>query len=131
MKVLGVEFAGKEMRYILTSQENGEVNWKDNIYERISLAETRSHEHLCAFNTAIGTLLTELKPDLIGVKQFQENGSMSAGGAAIKMEAIFLLNAACEIKFVSSHKIKKLALENPPKKYISNALKAAILAGEK
>ncbi|UKV16163.1 DUF3010 family protein [Thalassospiraceae bacterium SW-3-3] len=130
MKVLGVEFAGKEMRYILTSQENGEVNWED-IYDKISLSETRSHEHLCAFNTAIGTLLAELKPDLIGIKQFLENGSMSAGGAAIKMEAIFLLNAACETKFISSQKIKKLPLEDPPMKYLSNALKAAILAGKK
>ncbi|HCK17762.1 MAG TPA: hypothetical protein DHW36_04550 [Thalassospira sp.] len=129
MKVLGIEFAGKEMRYILTYQNDDEITW-DAIYEKLSLSETRSHEHLRTFNTAVGTLLAEIEPDLIGIKKFQENGSMSSGGAAIKMEAILLLNATCEVKFISSQKIKKFLVDNPPKKYIANALTAAILAGE-
>lgn len=129
MKILGIEFAGKEMRYILTHCDNKEITWGDT-YERISLSETRSHEHLRTFNTAVGTLLAEIEPDLIAIKQFQENGSMSSGGAAIKMEAILLLNATCEVKFISSQKIKKCSADNPPKKYIANALKAAVVAGE-
>lgn len=57
---------------------------------------------------------------------------MSAGPASIKMEAIALANAPCDVEFVSAQKIAKC--DTPigiDKKYLESAYKAAASCSKK
>lgn len=74
---------------------------------RISLSATRSSDALRAFQSAVQTLLNDMAPDLIAIKEKPEKGAMQAGAAALKMEGIVLANAPCPTKFVSGARINK------------------------
>lgn len=93
------------MNYVLiTREESGFVVSQAN---RVKLAGTRDRDALNAFQNAVLTIFNTAAPDRIAIKLKPESGAMSAGAAAMKMEAIVLANAPCPAQFVSGARIKK------------------------
>jgi hypothetical protein len=126
MKVIGIEFAASEMNYVVVDcgVDNSLAVTASN---RLNLSETRSHEALRAFQQAVKTLLKDVSPDYIAIKTKPEKGSMAAGPAALKMEAIVLASAPCEVKFISGARINKcVESDSSLKAYHHPAFKAAV-----
>lgn len=125
MKVMGVEFAGSNLYYVVI-----ELNDKNDVHvlqsNRLVLGETRSRDSLVSFQNAVFTLFNVASPDLIGIKSKPEAGAMKAGAAALKMEGIVLANSPCDVDFVSGVRINKCGVEDPALfAYLQPALKAA------
>lgn len=125
MKVMGVEFAGSYLHYVVV-----ELNDKREVQvlqsNRLVLGDTRSRDSLVAFQNAVSTLFNATAPNLIGIKAKPEKGAMTAGAAALKMEGIVLANSPCEVDFVSGVRINKCVVEDAALfAYLQPALKAA------
>lgn len=125
MKVMGVEFAGSNLHYVLL-----ELNDKNEVHviqsNRLVIGDTRSRAALISFQTAVSALFNAATPQLIGIKAKPESGAMKAGAAALKMEGIVLANSPCEVDFVSGVRINKCTAENPALfAYLQPAFKAA------
>jgi len=125
MKVMGIEFAGSHMNYVVV-----DLNDKNEVHvlqaNRLVLGDTRSRDSLIAFQNAVSTLFNAASPNLIGIKSKPEAGAMKAGAAALKMEGIVLANSPCEVDFVSGARINKCTVENDALfGYLQPALKAA------
>lgn len=125
MKVIGIEFAASDMNYVVVKSDAG-GNITVEATNRLRLADTRSPDALRAFQQAVGTLLSDSSPDRIAIKAKPEKGSMAAGPAALKMEALVLAALSCDVQFVSGARINKCAdPEKPLKAYHVPAFKAA------
>lgn len=125
MKVMGVEFAGSNLHYVVV-----ELNDKNELLvvqsNRLVLGNTRSRDSLVSFQNAVSTLFNAASPNLIGIKAKPEAGAMMAGAAALKMEGIVLANSPCEVDFVSGARINNCLIEDPSLfSYLQPALKAA------
>ncbi|HEX4769539.1 MAG TPA: DUF3010 family protein [Bryobacteraceae bacterium] len=126
MKVVGIEFASSDMNYVILERNNpGKLEML--AANRISLDDTRSCDALRAFQRAVQTLLKDTSPALIAIKEKPEKGAMQAGAAALKMEAIVLADARCDVRFISGARINKCDAPEPPiKAYHRPAFKAAV-----
>lgn len=125
MKVMGIEFAGSSMIYVVV-----ELDDKNDVRilqkNRLVLGETRARDSLVAFQAAVSTLFNSASPGLIGIKAKPEAGAMKAGAAALKMEGIVLANSPCEVDFISGSRINKITSEDEALfAYLQPALKAA------
>lgn len=125
MKVMGIEFSGRCLCYVVI-----ELNEKNDVQvlqsNRLVLGNTRCRDSLISFQNAVSTLFNAASPNLIGIKTKPEAGAMRAGAAAIKMEGIVLANSPCEVDFVSGAQINKCTVKDPALfAYLQPALKAA------
>lgn len=128
MKVLGIEFASDDMNYVIIERTTKE-HVKVCASNRLSLRETRSPEALRAFQQAIQTLLTDTAPARIAIKDKPERGTMRAGSGALKMEALVLATAHCDVQFVSGARINQCSAPSVKlKSYHHPAYKAALCA---
>lgn len=127
MKVLGVEFSGNKLHYVLLEKSGDSFCVLQS--HRFVLAETRSREALMAFQNAMLTLYNSSAPDKLAIKEKPVSGRMKAGAAALKMEGIALANAPCSVEFISGARINQCEADrgNLPK-YLELALKAAVVA---
>lgn len=125
MKVMGVEFAGSNLHFVVIQlNDKGEGSVLQS--NRLVLGDTRSRDSLVSFQNAVSTLFNTASPDLIGIKAKPEAGAMMAGAAALKMEGIVLANSPCEVDFVSGARINKCSVEDSTLfAYLQPALKAA------
>jgi hypothetical protein len=125
MKVMGVEFAGSYLNYVVIElDDKNEIRVLQS--NRLTLGETRSRDSLVAFQNAVSTLFNIASPHLIGIKTKPESGSMMAGAAALKMEGVVLANSPCEVDFVSGTRINKCEVTDSSLfAYLQPALKAA------
>lgn len=129
MRVLGIEFAGSDMFYVVIDSADGVKSIGSG--SRLSLGETRSRTALMAFQSAVTTLINETVPDRVAIKAKPENGNMRAGAAALKMEGIVLANCRCDVDFVSGARVNKAeAIPNEMYGYLQPALRAAVAAME-
>lgn len=130
MKSLGIEFSSNKLIYVLIENFDSELIIRSS--NKLELSATRDREALVAFQTALRAVYNATAPDVIGIKAKPENGQMSAGAAALKMEGISLACSPCPVHFFSGVKIN--ACKTPDdirmKKYQIPALKSAILALE-
>jgi len=106
MTIIGIEFAGSQMNYVVVRYEDG-GELKVLFANRLSLRDTRSPDSLRAFQQAVQTLQQETSPTVIAIKDKPESGAMQAGAAALKMEGIVLANAPCQTRFISGARINK------------------------
>lgn len=84
MRVLGIEFAGSNMNYVLLEKtEDGLKLLQSN---RLAVGGTRSRDALIAFQRAVQTTFNATAPTLIAIKEKPEKGTLQAGAAALKME---------------------------------------------
>lgn len=128
MKAIGIEFAASDMNYVVIdcSTDGTIVVTAAN---RLSLADTRSPDGLKVFQQAVKTLMNDLAPDRIAIKAKPEKGAMAAGPAALKMEALVLATAPCDVRFISGARINKCNVPaGPVKAYHLPAFKAAACA---
>lgn len=127
MKVLGVEFSSSQMNYVAI-RSNGDA-YEVITSNRMTLSGTRDRNALIAFQDAAKTLLNDVGPDLLAIKEKPEAGRMQAGAASLKMEAILLANAPCAVDFVSGARINQTDDEGLTLyAYLQPALKAAVAA---
>lgn len=127
MKVLGVEFSSFHMNYVAI-RPNGD-SYEVMTSSRMTIGGTRDRNALVAFQDAVKTLLNEVDPELLAIKEKPEAGRMQAGAASLKMEAIVLANAPCVADFVSGRRINQTHYEDPSLyAYLQPALKAAVAA---
>ncbi|PMR76063.1 DUF3010 family protein [Billgrantia endophytica] len=127
MKVLGIEFSGNSLHYVLV--EEGGEDFQVLQSNRLVLAETRSRDALIAFQNAMQTLYNATAPDRVAIKEKPESGRMKAGAAALKMEGITLANAPCPVEFISGARINQCtASRGVLPKYFEPALRAAVVA---
>lgn len=125
MRVLGIEFAGSRMFYVLIEmQEDGSLVVASA--NKLLIGETRSRESLIAFKDAVSILFNSTKPELLAIKAKPESGQMMAGAAALKMEGIILANSPCTVDFVSGARINACpATDAKLHAYLQPALKTA------
>src|SRR5262245_25305525 len=126
MNVLGVEFAGSDMIYVLLEQANGRPVIRTK--NKIPLSDTRNADALNAFRSAVETVLTSSCPDVVAIKEKSEAGDCQyrAGAAALKMEGILLAHARCRIEFISGRRINGCQVtDDSLHKYAQPAYKAA------
>jgi len=127
VKVLGVEFSSSQMNYVAI-RSNGDA-YEVITSNRMTLSGTRDRNALIAFQDAAKTLLNDVGPDLLAIKEKPEAGRMQAGAASLKMEAILLANAPCAVDFVSGARINQTDDEGLTLyAYLQPALKAAVAA---
>ena len=128
MKVIGIEFAASDMNYVVVESDPvGSI--AVHTANRLKLADTRSPDALRAFQQAVRTLLSDLSPDLVAIKNKPERGAMGAGPSALKMEALVLAALSCDVKFISGARINKYdGPEKSLKAYHVPAFKAAACA---
>jgi hypothetical protein len=106
MKVIGIEFAANDMNYVVVDGgPEGAINITAS--NRLTLADTRSPDGLRMFQHAVRTLISDLAPDIVAIKQKPEKGAMAAGAAALKMEALVLATVPCSVRFISGARINK------------------------
>lgn len=92
MIVMGIEFAGSNMNYVvIESNADNEVHIRQA--NRLVMGDTRSRDSLVSFQNAISTLFNATSPNLVGIKAKPEAGAMMAGAASLKMEGIVLANS--------------------------------------
>jgi hypothetical protein len=106
MKIIGIEFAASDMNYVVLNRDEC-ANISVASANRLSLGGTRSPEALRTFQQAFQTIVKDVSPSLIAIKAKPEKGSMMAGPAALKMEALVLANVSCEVRFISGARINK------------------------
>ncbi|HIJ78919.1 MAG: DUF3010 family protein [Desulfobulbaceae bacterium] len=127
MKALGIEFSSNKLIYLLVEKHAGGLSVLAS--GKLELAATRDRDAIVAFQTALIAVYKATAPEVIGMKAKPEKGQMSAGAAALKMEAISLACSPCPVHFLSGAKINGCeAPEEGMKKYQIPALKSAILA---
>lgn len=127
MRVMGVEFAGSNMNYVLIESEGEKI--KVTTANRLTLGDTRSASDLRSFQDAVITTLNELRPEMIAIKLKPESGAMRAGAAALKMECLVLANASAPVRFISGAKTKAApSVRNELFEYQKEALKTAVAA---
>lgn len=100
-KVLGVEFAGSQMVWVLVDEDPISSG-------NLKLTATRDNKAMAEFRASLDALLEQLNPDVIAVKEKPESGRMQAGGAALKMEGVLLSIATAEFDFVSGRRINAI-----------------------
>jgi hypothetical protein len=123
MRVLGIEFAGSNMNYVLLEKTHDGFNLLQS--NCLAVGETRSRDALIAFQSAVKTTFNATAPTLIAIKEKPEKGGMQAGSAALKMEGVVLANAPCPVEFVSGSRINKCDRTASIHKYLQPAFKAA------
>lgn len=127
MKILGIEFSSSDMNYVAISREGDAYEIAAS--NRMVLGDTRDRDSLMAFQNAAKTLLNDVAPDLIAIKEKPETGKMRAGAASLKMEGIVVANAPCPVEFISGRSINKTSDEAPSLfGYLQPAFKAAVAA---
>lgn len=125
MKILGIEFASSDMNYVAVEGEGDAYSVVSS--SRMTLGGTRDRDSLVAFQDAAKTLLNEIDPDLLAIKEKPESGKMRGGAASLKMEAIVIANASCPVDFVSGHRVNKIEEGGETLyAYLRPALKAAL-----
>ena len=125
IRIMGIELQGSKMVYVVGVFGGGSVTFETG--NSIVLANTRTRDALVAFQTTLKAILNDAAPQRIAVKLKPESGKMSAGAAALKMEALLLTNSPCEVVFVSAQRLAKgEAVANPFPKYAQDAVLAAL-----
>jgi hypothetical protein len=125
---MGVELNGSELRYVVL-HFGGEGHWEMSAANRLVLTHTRSGAALSAVQSAITTTLNEATPDLLAIKAKPESGQMRAGAAALKLEALLLASASCEVDFVSGSRVNKVGEDGGAlRRYLVPAFKTALAA---
>lgn len=128
MKIIGIEFASSDMNYVVLDR-NSSDKLELSASNRLSLRDTRSPDALRAFQQAVQTLMMDISPARIAIKDKPEKGALRAGAAALKMEAIVLAAAPCKVRFISGARINKCSNpETQLKAYHLPAFKAATCA---
>ncbi|MBF0098779.1 MAG: DUF3010 family protein [Magnetococcales bacterium] len=127
MKVLGLEFASSNLNYVAIIGSSD--SYRIETSSRISLGGTRDRDALVAFQDAVNTLLNDVAPDVLAIKEKPETGKMRAGAASLKMEGIILANASCPVVFISGQRLNQTADKAPALvSYLQPALKVAVVA---
>jgi hypothetical protein len=129
MRILGIEFAAKNLNYVLISYVEDTITVVTA--NRLTLTDTRTPDSLRSFHDAVSTLLNGTNADRIGVKYKPESGQMSAGAAALKMEGILLAIAPCDVDFVSGQRVNAEDQSDELKAYQQPAYKVAQAALKK
>jgi len=124
MTAMGIELTGHSLIYVLVEKDADALTVRNS--SKLELLDGRSPDSLRHFQTALVTILTEAHPDLIALKDKPQSGGMQAGAPAIKMEALLLMAAACEVRFTTGSAIKNCtATDGVLRKYEHPAYKAA------
>jgi hypothetical protein len=127
MKILGIEFASSEMMYVAIEGERDAYSVVSA--SRMTLGGTRDRDSLASFQDAAKTLLNEIDPDLLAIKEKPERGKMQGGAASLKMEAIVIANTSCPVDFVSGRRVNEIEDGGETVyAYLRPALKAALVA---
>lgn len=128
MRSLGIDFEGSDTIYVVITDADGTRRMETS--GRIVLGDEREATDLRAFHRAVSTLLHDTKPDVIGMKKKPHGGGMSAGAAAIKMEALVLIAADSPVKlFTPQHLSRRVTYDGDGVyKYLHDAARAAIAA---
>lgn len=123
MPKMGIEFKGKDMYYVIIDDDDPTKVLEGN---RITLSHTRSKDAITSFQDAVKSVFNSTAPTVLGIKLKMEAGQKAAGAAALKMEALVLANAPCDVEFVSGHKINQVPEPDENLlKYLHPAFKAA------
>jgi hypothetical protein len=123
MRVLGVEFSGSTMNYVLLEKTADGFDVLQS--NRLAVGGTRSRDALIAFQLAVQTTFNATAPTLIAIKEKPEKGRLQAGAAALKMEGIVLANAPCRTEFVSGIRINNCEDTASIHVYLQPAFRAA------
>jgi hypothetical protein len=130
MRVIGIELDSNRLNYVVVEGTRNDFNVKSA--NRLSLSETRSRGALVSFQDGLKALFNSESPDVLGIKDKPETGKMRAGAAALKMEALALANAPCEVDFVSGARVNHVAeTDDSLYAYLQPALKTALAALER
>jgi hypothetical protein len=125
MRILGIDLRGNDFVYVAATCEGAFVAFDSS--DKITLTDTRTPDALQAFQRTLQTVLRETRPERIGVKWKREEGMRSAGPAAIKMEALLLVNSPCPVEFVKPKALETTEMiENQMPKYMQDAVRAAL-----
>jgi hypothetical protein len=128
VKTLGIDFDGSKT-ILLIVEVTADAGIVIGATEKIELEETRSAAAIRAFMEQARAFLAANPYDLVAIRSKPENGTMRAGAAALKMEAIFLAFVDKDVDFVSGQKINKITEVDAVKyAYQRNAYKAAVVA---
>lgn len=106
MSCLGIELEGSVLRWV-------ELHGTADAFVvggtgRIKLAATRDRNEIQIFGNAVKSLLNEIDPTVIAIKEKPEGkGRMTAGAGSSKMEGLLLYFAPVPPVFVSGQKINK------------------------
>ncbi len=112
MICLGFEFEGSVLRWVEVHR-SGNVNSVEAT-GRIKLGATRDRAELQAFGNTVRHLFNNVDPAVIGIKEKPEGkGRMTAGSAALKMEALLLYFAPVDPVFITGAKINKCTASDP------------------
>lgn len=126
MKVIGIEFTASDMNYVVVERSTDGTLAIAGA-NRLTLGNTRSPGALRSFLQAVKILANDLSPDRVAIKSKPEKGSMTAGSAALKMEALVLATVHCDVRFISGARINKCSSPTEPlKAYHLPAFKAAV-----
>lgn len=127
MRVMGVEFSGSEMNWVLLTRNGTVVTLEKKGH--FALNSTRVRADALAFQSALRTVLQDAMPDRIAVKIKPERGrpGMVAGPAALKMEAILLVSSPRDVEFISPQKLKSVdPVDVGLPKYLQTAAQVAM-----
>jgi hypothetical protein len=109
---LGIELEGAVLRWVTVHGTAAAFVVGDS--GRIKLSATRDRNEIQIFANAVKALLNRIEPAAIGIKEKPEGkGRMTAGSAALKMEAIVLYFAPVDPVFISGARINKCAASDP------------------
>lgn len=127
MRVIGVEFAGSDMLYVVLDRDTDKV--RIVAANRLSLSDTRRRQDVAAFYNALTVTLNEYAADLVAIKLKPETGRMRAGAAALKMEALLLATAHADVEFVSGARMARVeSMKSTLHAYLQNALRTGLAA---
>jgi len=125
LKIIGVEFDANRACYVAVEGEDAEdvamVSWGT-----VRLEETRDAPAARSFAGEVARILATVSPTVVAIKAKPENGQMRAGAAALKMEAILLAEAPCEVVFLSPQRLKPIQDRDGLYAYLQGAWKAAV-----
>ncbi|MBT7068469.1 MAG: DUF3010 family protein [Verrucomicrobia bacterium] len=130
MRIIGIELDSNLMNYVVAEGTRGDFAVKSA--NRLTLSETRSRSALVSFQDGLKALFNSESPDILAIKDKPETGRMRAGSAALKMEALALANAPCEVDFVSGARVNHVdETDDSLYAYLQPALKTALAALER
>ena len=123
MRILGIDLRGDEFVYVVATCNGDFVAFDTS--GKFTLADTRTPDALRTFQKTLQTVVREARPDRIAVKWKREDGMRSVGPAALKMEAVLLLNSPCDVEFVKPKALEAAPpVENGLPKYMQDAVRA-------
>jgi hypothetical protein len=125
MKTVGIDFEGRSLLYVVvTLQDDGTRLVGES--GKFGLDDTRAASAIAAFERGIVEVFGMAAPDRVAFKAKPESGQMRAGAAALKMEAIAMARAPCEVVFVTPQKTNAVADPEGLFAYLKGAYKAAV-----